>query len=110
MTDLTPKLRAFCAESEEVRGYAQRAFVAYCKRVYLASDKKTFNITEYKLDKYAGSLGLAKSPRLRFLERDRKVMSSMKEKIVNSSDESDGEEMFERREATIADEEVAMPE
>ena len=81
MTDLTPKLRAFCAESEEVRGYAQRAFVAYCKCVYLARDKKTFNITEYKLDKYAGSLGLAKSPRLRFLERDRKVMSSMKGKF-----------------------------
>ena len=78
MTDLTPKLRAFCAESEEVRGYAQRGFVSYCKCVYLAKDKDTFQIANYKLDKYAASLGLAKAPRLRFLERDKKVMSAMK--------------------------------
>lgn len=100
MTDLTPKLRAFCAETEEVRGYAQRAFTAYCKSVYLAKDKKTFNIVNYKLDKYAASLGLAKAPRLRFLERDRKVMTAMKSENI-SSDESDGEDMFERRKATI---------
>ena len=82
MTDLTPKLRAFCAETEEVRGYAQRAFTAYCKSVYLAKDKKTFNIVNYKLDKYAASLGLAKAPRLRFLERDKKVMTAMKSKFM----------------------------
>ena len=81
MTDLTPKLRAFCAESEEVRGYAQRGFVAYCRCVYMAKDKKTFQISNYKLDKYAASLGLAKSPRLRFLERDKKVMTAMKGKV-----------------------------
>lgn len=115
MTDLTPKLRAFCAESEEVRGYAQRGFVAYCRCVYMAKDKKTFQISNYKLEKYAASLGLAKSPRLRFLERDKKVMTAMKGNSRfhscrfssflaehASSDESDDEDMFTKRKADIS--------
>ena len=38
LSDITPKLRSLCAEREEIKGYAQRAFVAYAKHVHLQKE------------------------------------------------------------------------
>ena len=139
MTDLTPKLRAFTAESEDIKGqgpsgdprtaksesafsifertgqvrgslepgtvtvflgYATRAFQAYCKSVHLSKDKKIFQIQNYKLDKYAASLGLAVTPRLRFLERDpnlRKGLGKSAASVKLEEDSSD-EDIFDVKE------------
>jgi len=98
MTDLTPKLRAFTAESEEIKGYATRAFQAYCKSIHLSKDKKIFQIQNYKLDKYAASLGLAVTPRLRFLERDpnlRKGLGKAAAASVKLEEDSSDEDIFD---------------
>ena len=64
MSDITPKLRSISAEREDVKGYAQRAFVAYCKSIHLQKNKKVFKLDEINLQQFASSLGLAIMPRL----------------------------------------------
>ena len=87
-------LRRYC---NCILGYATRAFQAYCKSVHLSKDKKIFQIQNYKLDKYAASLGLAVTPRLRFLERDpnlRKGLGKSAASVKLEEDSSD-EDIFD---------------
>ena len=82
-------------------GYATRAFQAYCKSVHLSKDKKIFQIQNYKLDKYAASLGLAVTPRLRFLERDpnlRKGLGKSAPSVKLEEEDSSDEDIFDVKE------------
>lgn len=63
------KLEAFLAQNPELKANAQRAFVSYVKSVFLMKDKEVFNVQALNTDAYARSLGLAVSPRIRFLQR-----------------------------------------
>ncbi|XP_014246972.1 probable ATP-dependent RNA helicase DDX10 [Cimex lectularius] len=66
------KMEAFLAKDPELKVSAQRAFVAYTKSVYLMKDKSVFNIKEIDTHKFARSLGLIISPRIRFIEKAEK--------------------------------------
>lgn len=66
------KMESFLAQNQELKMSAQRAFVAYIKSVVLMKNKKIFNVDALDTDAYAKSLGLAVSPRIRFLQRMRK--------------------------------------
>ena len=66
----------------------------------MSKDKKIFQIQNYKLDKYAASLGLAVTPRLRFLERDpnlRKGLGKSAASVKLEEDSSD-EDIFDVKE------------
>ena len=62
------KLRSFNAECVELHETAKRAFVVYCKFVYLCKNKDVFDIQKLDLEGFARSLGLITVPRLRFLQ------------------------------------------
>lgn len=53
----------------EIKFLAQRAFISYTRSVYLQKDKKTFKVDELPLDKYAQSLGLAGTPKIKFVSK-----------------------------------------
>ena len=88
------KMQALCASDIEMKGRAQRAFVAYMRSQFLMSDKTVFKIDELDLDKFAKSFGLANAPTISFKkgqlktekqeqkdEKDRKMT-----KAINSFD------------------------
>merc|ERR1712115_680619 len=65
-------MAALLASDKVLKESAQRAFNSYIKSVYLMKNKKVFNVNKINLDKFAESLGLATTPRVRFLERQEK--------------------------------------
>jgi len=66
------KMAAMLASDKTLKESAQRAFNSYVKSVYLMKNKNVFNVNKINLDKFAESLGLATTPRVRFLERQEK--------------------------------------
>jgi len=66
------KMAALLASDKVLKESAQRAFNSYIKSVYLMKNKKVFNVNTINLNKFAESLGLATTPRVRFLERQEK--------------------------------------
>ncbi|KYN40655.1 putative ATP-dependent RNA helicase DDX10 [Trachymyrmex septentrionalis] len=93
------KLEALLARDVTLKETAQRAFVSYIKSVFLMKDKEIFNVHALNTDEFAKSLGLAIPPRIRFLQRMQKKMSSNDVKTekeidqtsINSADNSDQE-------------------
>jgi len=73
------QIEALLARDPELKADAQRAFVSYVKSVFLMKNKDVFNVEHLKLDKYAASLGLAVTPKVRFLKN--KVTEDKKMKI-----------------------------
>ena len=67
------KAEAHLASDPELRESAQRAFQSYLKSVFLMRDKNTFDVFALDTDAFAASLGLAKPPRVRFLQRQIKI-------------------------------------
>jgi len=63
------KMAAYLASDKALKDSAQRAFNSYIKSVYLMKNKNVFNVNSIDLTKFAESLGLATTPRVRFLER-----------------------------------------
>lgn len=62
------KMEALLARDPELKADAQRAFVAYIKSVFLMKNKEIFNVEALDLEKFAASLGLVVTPRIRFLK------------------------------------------
>ncbi|XP_048838930.1 probable ATP-dependent RNA helicase DDX10 [Brienomyrus brachyistius] len=71
MTSVQQKLQAFLAQEKEQKERAQRCFVSYLRSVYLMKNKDVFDVFQLPLQEYAGSLGLAVAPRVRFLSKAR---------------------------------------
>ncbi|CAD5123243.1 unnamed protein product [Dimorphilus gyrociliatus] len=88
------KVQAFCAQDLEFKEFAQRAFSSYIRSVYLMKNKKIFKVENIDLPKFAKSLGLVVTPRLRFLQKGQKKSPAItidEEDIngENNDDESD---------------------
>ena len=105
MQTITGSMAAFLAGDKNLKESAQRAFVSYIKSVVLMKNKKIFSVGSIELDKFAESLGLATTPRVRFLERQNKKNvktflhkeeegSEEKEDRISFKDEESDEEMF----------------
>ena len=89
----------------------------------MAKNKKLFKLDTLDLDKIASSLGLAKTPRLRFLKTQKS--SILEEKVKkeeikeepnaldsdDSDNEDEAEDMFEKKAVTVDEEQLAnLPE
>lgn len=68
-TSIRRKAEALCARDVELKASAQRAFKSYFKSIHLMKDKEVFNVKSLDKDRYAQSLGLVITPRIRFLEK-----------------------------------------
>ncbi|CAA9995231.1 unnamed protein product [Nesidiocoris tenuis] len=74
------KISAFLAKYPELKASAQRAFVSYCKSVFLMKNKSVFDFNSIDTAKFASSLGLVTTPRVRFINRAEKSKSDGKTK------------------------------
>ncbi|KAK2140996.1 hypothetical protein LSH36_1186g00002 [Paralvinella palmiformis] len=69
--DIRPKMESMLAADVQLKEFAQRAFVSYLKSVFFMSNKKIFDVTMLDLEGFARSLGLALTPRVRFIEKEK---------------------------------------
>eukprot|EP00112_Aurelia_sp_Birch-Aquarium-sp1_P026065 Seg900.7 transcript_id=Seg900.7/GoldUCD/mRNA.D3Y31 product="putative ATP-dependent RNA helicase DDX10" protein_id=Seg900.7/GoldUCD/D3Y31 len=108
LQSIQKKLASYCAQSQEVKHWAQRSIVSYARSVFLQSNKKIFDVHKLPIKEYATSIGLPVPPRIRFMkklekqigsaakdaERDKMVKKSIKgQKLGNYEDsESSGSE------------------
>lgn len=98
------KIESFLAQNQELKMSAQRAFVAYIKSVVLMKNKKIFNVDALDTDAYAKSLGLAVSPRIRFLQRMRKGQAKNQKQTQRDDGKSDENESASENEEESSDE------
>jgi ATP-dependent RNA helicase DDX10/DBP4 len=82
------KAEALCARDKNLKDSAQRAFKAYIKNVFLMKDKSVFNVEYLNFDLFAKSLGLAVTPRVRFVEKSMKSRISTSNTSTKHSEES----------------------
>lgn len=97
------KIESFLAQNQELKMSAQRAFVSYIKSVVLMKNKKIFNVDALDTDAYAKSLGLAVSPRIRFLQRLRKNQAHKQQKTQRNAEDSDENESSSENEKVSSD-------
>jgi len=90
-------LAAQLASDTNLKESAQRAFTTYLKSVYLMKNKSIFDVFSLDTAKFATSLGLALPPRLRFLDKQKKLKAEQqqkkKAKTVNCDDSNDADIM-----------------
>ncbi|XP_065057142.1 probable ATP-dependent RNA helicase DDX10 isoform X2 [Rhopilema esculentum] len=80
MQSIQNKLASFCAQSQEMKYWAQRSIVSYARSVFLQSNKKVFDVQKLPIKEYAISLGLPVPPRIRFMKKlEKKIGSAKKE-------------------------------
>uniref|UniRef100_A0A0A9VZ79 ATP-dependent RNA helicase n=1 Tax=Lygus hesperus TaxID=30085 RepID=A0A0A9VZ79_LYGHE len=92
----TAKIQAFLAKYPELKASAQRAFVSYCKSVFLMKDKQVFDFSGLDTAEFAKSLGLVATPRIRFIDKAQKSknpgkkLSPSEEKTAPAKKAADG--------------------
>ncbi|XP_069171047.1 probable ATP-dependent RNA helicase DDX10 [Procambarus clarkii] len=69
MQSINVKIEIILSKYTNLKEEAVRAFKAYLKHLAVMKDKKVFDIFSVDLDAFARSLGLAVTPRIRFLEK-----------------------------------------
>lgn len=75
------KVEALLARDVALKETAQRAFKAYLKNTFLMKDKAVFRMEALDLDAFARSMGLAVTPRVRFIERKQTEKKSENKKV-----------------------------
>ncbi|KAH6903174.1 ATP-dependent RNA helicase dbp-4 [Coprinopsis sp. MPI-PUGE-AT-0042] len=94
-------LQKLCFEDPEIKYLGQRTFVSYLRSIYLQKNKAIFKLDALPVDRYAESLGLPGTPKIKFLNREiakLKKNASRDAQVVDGEDSSEGE--GENREAS----------
>ena len=86
MNSIQRKAEALLARDPNLKDCAQRAFKSYVKNVFLMKDKTVFDVNKLNLDPFARSLGLAITPRVRFVERSNKQKDEQNNKVNNKKE------------------------
>ncbi|XP_058455793.1 probable ATP-dependent RNA helicase DDX10 [Malaya genurostris] len=98
------KIQSFLAQSPDLKEMAKRAFVAYVKSVALMKDKTVFDVSKLDLERYAKSLGLLVTPRVRFLSKiggkSKNVNTNVKV-TLDENDEDDDDDLFTVKKQTV---------
>ncbi|ESO03291.1 hypothetical protein HELRODRAFT_140303, partial [Helobdella robusta] len=69
LTRITRNAESLCASDVTLKQFAQRAFVSYLKSVGMNKNKDIFSVKLIDYESFAGSLGLSKTPRVRFIDK-----------------------------------------
>jgi ATP-dependent RNA helicase DDX10/DBP4 len=88
MRSTAEHFRGFLAEDPDLKYLAQKAFVSYLRSVYLQSNKKVFNVHELPVADIADRMGLAGTPRVKFLQQ-----AGGKKGAAASANSNDGDEV-----------------
>ncbi|CAF3667749.1 unnamed protein product [Rotaria sordida] len=75
--DLTPKVQALCAQFQELKEEAKRAFTSYLRSLILMGNRKVFDVQSIDTDAFASSLGLEIAPKVRFMKKGQKQEQSI---------------------------------
>ncbi|KAK9453293.1 P-loop containing nucleoside triphosphate hydrolase protein, partial [Dipodascopsis uninucleata] len=93
------ELQALCFQNPEIKYLGQRAFVSYCRSIFVQKDKSIFKVSDIPAEAYAESLGLPGAPRIKFLDVERaKAVKNSARKISMSDNEQDASENEEEEE------------
>ena len=97
------QLQALCSQDPEIKYLAQKALISYVRSVFIHGNKEIFKVADLPIDKFAHSLGLASTPRLRFAEKSlaknrSRQLCNVKGSVMNYS-ESENE--LDRAEKTL---------
>ncbi|KAF8516044.1 DEAD-domain-containing protein [Gautieria morchelliformis] len=68
IASIAHQLQNFAFKEPEIKYLGQRAFMSYMKSIYLHKDKSIFKLDELPADKFAESLGLPGTPKIKFLK------------------------------------------
>ncbi|KAJ1662903.1 ATP-dependent RNA helicase dbp4 [Coemansia sp. RSA 1813] len=66
---VSQQLQHLCFQDSEIKYLGQRAFVTYVRSVYLQKNKSVFAIEKLPLERFAESLGLPGTPKIKFVEK-----------------------------------------
>ncbi|KAL1748300.1 P-loop containing nucleoside triphosphate hydrolase protein [Schizophyllum fasciatum] len=64
------QLQKLAFQDPEIKYLGQRAFVSYLRSVYLHKDKSIFKVDQLPVDRFAESLGLPGTPKIKFLSKE----------------------------------------
>ncbi|TRM66911.1 P-loop containing nucleoside triphosphate hydrolase protein [Schizophyllum amplum] len=90
------QLQKLAFQEPEIKYLGQRAFVSYLRSVYLHKDKSVFKVDQLPVDRFAESLGLPGTPKIKFLNKEmakqkknasRAVIAAQSTPAEESSDE-----------------------
>ncbi|QQP50495.1 RNA helicase, partial [Caligus rogercresseyi] len=115
LTTCQMKIEANLAGDKNLKEMASRAFHAYLKSIYLMKNKAIFDVFQIDLDKYARSLGLMITPKVRFLKKQLKKQDNNKKSAIVVSDSEDEDDdgdvlTIKRKDHDLEQEDTATPE
>jgi len=90
LTTIRGRIASALACELELKESAQRAFQSYIKSVYLMKNKNIFNVESIDMNKFSESLGLVITPRVRFLDKQKKQKAG-KEITSTNTDQAEVE-------------------
>ncbi|EDR10552.1 uncharacterized protein LACBIDRAFT_248227, partial [Laccaria bicolor S238N-H82] len=64
------QLQNLAFQDPEIKYLGQRAFVSYLRSIYIHKDKSIFKLEELPVDRFAESLGLPGTPKIKFLNKE----------------------------------------
>ncbi|CAG8544694.1 5589_t:CDS:10 [Ambispora leptoticha] len=87
------QLQSLCFRDPEIKYLGQKAFKSYMRSVYLQKNKLIFKVDELPAEKYAESLGLPGTPKIKFIKKsETKNAIRQRPKQVSESERTTDEE------------------
>ncbi|XP_020095418.1 DEAD-box ATP-dependent RNA helicase 32 isoform X2 [Ananas comosus] len=86
LEQISARLSSLLVQYPEMQQLAKRAFVTYLKSVHLQKDKEVFDVTKLPLEEFAASLGLAITPKIRFINQKKKGQKVLVEAVHEQED------------------------
>lgn len=91
MQPVSALLAALLVKYPDLQYKAQRALLTYVRSIHKSKDKEIFDVTKLPIDKFSESLGLAITPKIRFLNQKTNT-NKVSEKSPALEPESSSEE------------------
>ena len=95
------KIESLLSDNTDLKQTAQRAFMSYVKSIFVMKNKDIFNVQALDTDVYARSLGLIVPPRIKFLHKYNK-------NITTTNTKNEETNPIEKLKAKAADDEGSV--
>ncbi|KAK9475870.1 P-loop containing nucleoside triphosphate hydrolase protein [Lipomyces japonicus] len=90
---IKPQLQALCFKSPEIKYLGQKAFISYCRSIFVQKDRSIFKFNELPADEFAESLGLPGAPKIKFMNSLKaKRLKNAPQAPIDSDSESEVDE------------------
>ncbi|KAI9032099.1 P-loop containing nucleoside triphosphate hydrolase protein [Hyaloraphidium curvatum] len=102
-------LAGFCAQDPALKYLAQKAFVSYMRSVYLQRNKAVFNVHSLPADRFAASLGLLGTPKIKFAKKSAKADKNTPHALRRDDEATPGSKPMLAESEPDSDEEPPLP-